>query len=193
MERNYNNNKKICPYFRQGTCKYKNDGDCDGRHAFCKSGNDCSFPNCKFMHPYDSGFKKTCKKSYFLCKYKSDCQFKQHPNQNYIYNDNENEQEKIYHDDKYENNKNDQDEIVKKYKQLNRDSSSSFSSVIRKEKRFVDEKNDIDDDDNQEKLEHMKKEMEQMLHENMQQFKEHFEKRMNDVLNGIKIYHNDEK
>lgn len=220
MEQNYkNNNKKYpCPYFALGTCRYQNDGDCNGHHAFCKNGDDCSFSNCKFMHPHDPGFKKTCKKSYFMCKYKLECEFAQHPNQNYIYpekkdkdnynDDDENGQyTKRYHNNKYyekgnknhnkEEDKNDQEEIVKKYKQLNNNnhdvSVSSSSIIIRKEKEIINEKNVVDNNDgDQEKMEYMKKEIEQIIQKNIQQFKEYFDKKINDILYLIKTDENND-
>jgi len=127
-----------CLYFQQGRCHHKNDGDCDGSHQFCRNGNDCTFKGCKFLHPNDPGFDKTCKKSYFMCMHKDDCKFHQHPNRNYIYqnnkpedgeyhpNDNNNANEKTRFRYNYLNKKNQEenkehDEIIQKYRKYNHD------------------------------------------------------------------------
>ena len=159
----YNGSKKKnqCRYFRLGTCRHQDDSECNGLHLFCKNGDDCSFSNCKFLHTWDVGFEKTCKKSYFMCRYKSNCQFHQHPNQNYVYpekNDNKDHSDNNNddNDEKYHAKKSFQEE--KKYKEERRETyhrdrndctfvTSHSHSQSKKEKQQQDGDNNENDDE----------------------------------------------
>lgn len=123
--------KRPCFYFQQGSCRYKDDGDCNGSHQFCQNGDNCTFKGCKFLHPDDIGFKETCKKSYFMCMHKDECKFRQHPNRNYVYtpnnnnkiieNDNDTNEEEIHYrcDNNKQQEEKEHDEIIRKYQKYN--------------------------------------------------------------------------
>jgi len=72
----------ICLHFQNGQCRHNdNNRECQRKHIICSRGNNCNRTEgyCKFLHPYDTGFQKTCKETFVHCKFGRDCVFSQHP------------------------------------------------------------------------------------------------------------------
>lgn len=90
---NYKNNtvgdekEHACSHFRTGECRHKL--ECRFQHKFCLNGDCCKIiDRCKYLHPSDTAFIRTCKKSWEHCPHGKACQFKQHADQDYVDNNN---------------------------------------------------------------------------------------------------------
>lgn len=152
---NSNGSSSVCFHFQNGRCRHKDNRECERKHIICIRGNNCNRPEsyCKFLHPYNAGFEKTCKKTFAHCKFGNDCIFDQHPDQDFI--------EKQQQQPPYQYHSNNK---TKKYD--NNNGNTIFHH------RQVNKKNNDDNDLNQ---------FEQRLDEKMNDFFNHMDEKIEDI------------
>lgn len=162
-KKNHFDNKKteICLDFKNGTCPNENNS-CPKQHRFCLDKERCNTRvPCRYLHPWDPGFDKTCKNTYQKCcldhsqekiRTVSHCSYPQHPDYDWYseYNPKKENHHKNNTDSDKENNSNtDKSGLYSNKFDFQKEDKTNIHDMLR---QIVEQNKDHNDNNNTDEL-----------------------------------------